>query len=127
VPARESLKDMSLPVYAAIEEGSHVQMFTGSWQTVLNRAELAPKRAMIRGGIGLQEGAFGILFFCKGLCTIIPPSEMPKVPCLVGNPLGQTPFIGIVTIGEQGMLPGLRNVNCNLVESMVVLGDSGRK
>jgi hypothetical protein len=127
VPARESLKDMSLPVYAAIEEGSQIQMFSGSWQAVLNRAERAPKRAMIRGGIGPQDGTFGVLFFCKGLCTLIPASEMPKVPCLVGNPLGQTPFVGIVTIGEQGMLPGLRNVNCNLVESMVVLGGPGRK
>jgi len=126
-PSKACLKDMSLPVYAAIEEGSRIRLFTASWQAVLNRAERAPEQAIARGAIGKGEGMFGLLFFCKGLCTLIPGSEMPKVPCLVNNPLQGTPFVGIVTIGEQGMLPGLRNVNCNLVESMVVVGNAQRK
>jgi len=123
VPKEEDMKTKTLPVYALIEQGSRIQLFSGSWQTIMNRAELVPANALIRGEINRNEGQFGMLFFCCGAYNCIPDSERPKLPYLVNNAIGDVPFMGVLTVGEQGYIPGVRNVSANLVESMVVVGN----
>jgi hypothetical protein len=123
VPKEADMGPKTLPVYALIEEGSRIQLFSATWQTILNRAELAPANALIRGDIPRNDGLFGMLFFCSGAYYSIPASERPKLPLLVGNAIGDTPYLGVFTVGEQGYIPGVRNVSANLVESMVTVGN----
>lgn len=123
VPKEEDAKAKTLPVYALIEQGSRVQLFSGTWQTIMNRAELAPSDALIRGDIQRNDAMFGVLFFCAGAYSCIPQNERGKLPLLVTNAIGDVPFIGMMTVGEQGYIPGVRNVSANLVESMVTVGN----
>src|SRR4029077_2805051 len=102
---------------------SRVQLFSGTWQTILNRAELAPRNSLIQGDIARSDGMFGALFFCAGAYNCIPATERPKLPLLVNNAIGDVPFLGMMTVGEQGYIPGVRSVSANLVESMVTVGN----
>ncbi|HEX3358796.1 MAG TPA: FIST N-terminal domain-containing protein [Tepidisphaeraceae bacterium] len=123
VPKEADMGPKTVPVYALVEQGSRIQLFNGTWQTLLNRAELAPANSLIRGDISRDNGMFGALFFCSGAFYCIPADERPKIPMIVDNAMGDIPFLGIFTVGEQGYIPGVRNVSANLVESMVTVGN----
>lgn len=122
LPSRGNLKDKRLPVAAAIETGSPVRLFAGTWQTILNRAEYLPTKALIQGGLTIRDCAWGVVFFCRGASKIIPSGELPKVPLLVNNSMEDVPFVGLITGGEQGPVPGIGNVHANLAECMAIVG-----
>ena len=50
----------------------------------------------------------------------IPEDERPKMPALVKTAIGDAPFIGTFTFGEQGHIPGVGNVDGNLANSMII-------
>lgn len=58
--------------------------------------------------------------FCNGLKTILPKEEFEKVSAITDDTLG-VPFLGAVTAGEQGPIPGIGNVNANIIESVVLV------
>jgi hypothetical protein len=122
-PTQADIGPKTVPVYALIEQGSNIELVSESWQTNLNRAELAPSDALVRGDIPRDDAMFGMLFFCSGAYSFIPAAERSKLPLLVTNAIGDTPFLGMMTIGEQGYIPGVGNVSANLVVSMVAVGN----
>jgi hypothetical protein len=122
VPDEASISGKCLNLHVPIEQGSRIRLLSGNWQTMLNRCERGPEQAMIRGGIRPQEAAFGIVFFCKLAAKTIPASELPKLPLLTANAFEGVPFLGVITIGEQGPMPGFQNVNAHLAESIVIVG-----
>ncbi len=122
VPSQESLANKTLQVHVGIEQGSKIRLLSGNWQTMLNRAERAPHMAMIQGGIRESQADFGVMFFCKLASKVVPESELPKLPLLTRSALGDAPFLGVITIGEQGPLPGFHAVNAHLAESLIVVG-----
>ncbi|MGO9115102.1 MAG: FIST signal transduction protein [Thermoguttaceae bacterium] len=122
VPSQESLESKVLQLFVGIEQGSKIRLLSGNWQTMLNRAERAPHMAMIQGGIREGQAAFGVMFFCKLASRVVPESELPKLPLLTGGALGGAPFLGVITLGEQGPLPGFHAVNAHLAESIIVVG-----
>lgn len=121
IPTQENLEDRALPVYSQILEGSEIRLFAGQWQNLLNRAEKVTSKALYRAELRPDTTAFGVMYFCFGARKTLPQSEVPTIPLLVKNQIPGVPFIGVFTGGEQGPLPGIRNVNCNLVVSMVLL------
>lgn len=122
VPSQESLVNKTMQLHVGIEQGSKIRLLSGNWQTMLNRAERAPHVAMIRGGIRQSQAEFGVMFFCKLASKVVPESELPKLPLLTRSALGDAPFLGVITIGEQGPLPGFHAVNAHLAESLIVVG-----
>jgi len=122
VPGQESLDSKTLQLFVGIEQGSRIRLLSGNWQTMLNRAERAPHEAMIQGGIRENQAAFGVMFFCKLAAKVVPESELPKLPLLTRGALGSAPFLGVITIGEQGPLPGFHAVNAHLAESLMIVG-----
>ncbi|MBN1554602.1 MAG: FIST C-terminal domain-containing protein [Phycisphaerae bacterium] len=121
IPTQQNLEDRALPVYSQIVEGSEIALFAGQWQNLLNRAEKVPSIALQRAEQKPEDIAFGVMYFCWGARNTIPESEVPTIPLLVRNQIPGVPFVGVFTGGEQGPLQGIRNVNCNLVVSMVLL------
>ncbi|MBN1943151.1 MAG: FIST C-terminal domain-containing protein [Phycisphaerae bacterium] len=121
IPTQENLKDRALPVYSQILEGSEIRLFAGQWQNLLNRADQTTAKALRRAELTPNDTAFGVMYFCWGARNTIPLSEVPTIRLLVKNEIPGVPFIGVFTGGEQGPLPGIGNVNCNLVVSMVLL------
>lgn len=121
IPLRENLKDRSLPVFANIPEGSTIRLLAGRWQNLVNRSEQIASMALLRGGNRADNIEFGLLNFCWAASLAVPPSELPKIPLLIRNQIPQTPFLGMFTKGETGLLPGIRNVFCNLAASVVLV------
>jgi hypothetical protein len=121
-PDEEAWAKKSLTLAERIERGSRVRLLSASWQTMLHRGESTPAVAMVQGAISNQKAAFGLFFFCRIACDVIPKSELPKLPLLTRRTVGRIPLLGVITTGEQGPLSGLGNVNSHLAESMVIVG-----
>jgi hypothetical protein len=121
-PTPDNLKDRALPLAAAMPQGSEIRLLAATWQTIMNRAENIPRQAFIKGAMTPQDALFGIMIICRGAAYALPETELPKIPVLTDNVVEGMPFIGVISRGEQGLLEGIRNVNANLVESMVVVG-----
>ncbi|MBN1943152.1 MAG: FIST C-terminal domain-containing protein [Phycisphaerae bacterium] len=121
IPTRKNLQDRALPVYAEVPEGTTIRLLAGRWQTLLNRAEQAVVKALLRGTNRAGNIEFGLFNFCWAASRAIPPSELPKLPLLVRNQIPHTPFLGLFTKGQQGPLPGVRNIHCNLAAAMLLV------
>lgn len=118
-PLSVNLPEKSLTVFANVKGGDEVLLMHGNWELLLNRAQTTPHTAMITKSILPGEPYFGIYDYCAGTMLAIPEEERPKIPLLINNELGDIPFIGTFTFGEQGPL-GIGNHHGNLINSMIV-------
>jgi len=126
-PTPADLAAKKLTLGTTIEEGSKIYLMASNWQAIISRSEKVPEEALRRGLIKSKDGEFGIFVVCTGMAMSVPPQERFKIPLLVNNVLGDIPFIGVFTHGEQGPVPGIRNINANLVESLVVIGKEAKE
>ncbi|MBN2422319.1 FIST C-terminal domain-containing protein [Candidatus Woesearchaeota archaeon] len=121
IPDAKDIEDKSISVYAQVVTGDEISLYRGTWEIAMNRVETIPRDALLRSGLKKGEGTFAVMAFCNGLKTILPKEELAKVSIITDDILG-VPFIGAITAGEQGPIPGIRNVNANLIESVVLVG-----
>jgi hypothetical protein len=121
IPDQQDVNNKTLTVYAQVSTGDEISLYSGTWQTAMNRVETIPRSALLRSGLAKGEGSFAFLIICNGLKTVIPTDELQKMSAITNDVLG-APFLGAVTAGEQGPIPGIGNVNANLVESVVLVG-----
>ncbi|MCK4491722.1 MAG: FIST C-terminal domain-containing protein [Candidatus Altiarchaeales archaeon] len=119
-PLSVELPERSLTVFANVKEEDEVQLMHGNWELLLNRAQTTPYNALVSENIPKGEGSFGIYTFCAGTMLAIPEEEISKMPLLISNSMGDIPFIGTFTFGEQGFLSGVGNRHGNLVNSMII-------
>lgn len=119
-PLSVELPERSLTVFANVKEGDEIQLMHGNWELLLNRAQITPYKALVSENIPKGEGSFGIYTFCAGTMLAIPEEERSKIPLLISNSMGDIPFIGTFTFGEQGFLSGVGNRHGNLVNSMII-------
>ncbi|MEM2874863.1 MAG: FIST N-terminal domain-containing protein [Candidatus Hadarchaeales archaeon] len=103
----------AITVYAEVENGMKVSLLHGSWELLLNQSGRTAKKAseMCTG-----RGIFAIFTHCAGTMMAIPEDERPKIPLLVAQGIGETPFIGAFTFGEQGFVEDVGNVHGNLTD-----------
>jgi len=109
----------SLTVFANVEEGDKVMLMYGNWEVLLNRAQSTPHKVMENNNILPGEAYFGVYTFCAGTMLAIPESERNKIPLLISTEIGNVPFIGTFTFGEQGPI-GESNYHGNLVNSIIL-------
>ena len=119
-PLSINATDHSLEVFANVEEGDEVLLMHGDWELLLNRALTTPTKALESESLSKEDVSFGVYTYCAGTVLAIPEDERPKMPVLVKTAIGDAPFIGTFTFGEQGHIRGVGNVHGNLVNSMIV-------
>jgi len=119
-PLSINATDHSLEVFANIEEGDKVLLMHGDWELLLNRALTTPTKALESENLSKEDVSFGIYTYCAGSMLAIPEEERPKIPVLVKTAIGDAPFIGTFTFGEQGHIQGVGNLHGNLANSMIV-------
>ncbi len=119
-PLSINATDHSLEVFANVEEGDEVLLMHGDWELLLNRALTTPTKALESENLSKEDVSFGIYTHCAGSMLAIPEDERPKMPVLVKTAIGDAPFIGTFTFGEQGHIQGVGNLHGNLVNSMIV-------
>jgi hypothetical protein len=119
-PLSINATDHSLEVFANIEEGDEVMLMHGDWELLLNRVLTTPIKALESESLSKEDVSFGIYTYCAGSMLAIPEDERPKMPVLVKTVIGDAPFIGTFTFGEQGHIREVGNLHGNLVNSMIV-------
>lgn len=118
-PFTIEMPSKAMTIFTRVEPGYEVLLMHGTWEMLLNRAQTTPRKALLSKNIQSGEGYFGIYIHCAGTMLAIPEDERGKVPILISRELGDTPFIGAITLGEQGPL-GEHNHHGNLINSMTV-------
>lgn len=114
------LPDYSLEVFANMKEGDKIVLLQGNWETLLNRFRTTPIKALETFGIKKGEAYFALYTYCAGTMLVIPEGEREKMPLLVKAEIGEVPFVGTFTFGEQGFVPGIGNHHGNLINSIVI-------
>ncbi len=115
------LKDYSLEVFADMETGDEIVLLHGDWDILLDRFRTTPVKALGEFKIKKGEALFALYTYCAGTMLAIPEAERPKMPLLVKEVIGDIPFIGTFTFGEQGFVPGIGNHHGNLVNSIILV------
>ncbi|MDI6592031.1 MAG: FIST N-terminal domain-containing protein [Patescibacteria group bacterium] len=113
--------DYSLEVFAEMKDGDEIVLLHGDWDILLNRFQTTPAKALKEFNIKKGEVIFGLYTYCAGTMLAIPEKERPKMPLLVKEVIGNIPFIGTFTFGEQGFVPDIGNHHGNLVNSIVLV------
>jgi len=119
-PLSINASDHSLEVFANVAEGDEVMFMHGDWELLLNRALSTPRKALESEDLAEEAVSFAIYDYCAGTMLAIPEEERPKLPILVATAIGDAPFIGTFTFGEQGHIPGVGNYHNNLVNWIIV-------
>ena len=119
-PLSINASDHSLTVFANVEEGDEVLLMQGDWELLLNRCLTTPTKALESEDITEEDVSFAIYDYCAGTMLAIPEDERPKMPMLVETAMGDAPFIGTFTFGEQGHIRGVGNRHNNLANWIIV-------
>lgn len=112
--------DHALTVFANVEEGDEVLLMCGDWELLLNRCLTTPTRALESEDISKEDVSFAIYNYCAGTMLAILEEERAKMPVLVRTAVGDAPFIGTFSFGEQGHIRGVGNRHNNLVNWIIV-------
>lgn len=119
-PGIINLPEKSITMFTNVETGDELQLLNGNWEWLVNRAQSTARKAMLSGNISPGGGLFAFYTFCGGTLLAIPESERPKVSHLLKGELGDIPFIGGFTLGEQVFMPGVGNRHANLINSIAI-------
>lgn len=119
-PGIINLPEKSITMFTNVETGDELQLLHGNWEWLVNRSQATARKAMVSENISSGGGVFAYYTFCAGTLLAIPEPERPKVPYLLRGELGDIPFIGGFTLGEQIFMPGVGNRHANLVNSIAI-------
>ena len=119
----KSLITSGLTTTTDIKEGERVYLSYGTWEILLNRIGALPEKAIARAHSDQAVPvSFGLGYFCGGVLGTIPEENRKFIPRLISRSIGDAPYLGSVTWGEQGQLPGIGNQHCNLTVGFLVVG-----
>jgi len=119
-PGLINLPEKSLTMFTNIEVNDELVLLEGNWEWLINRAQKTARKALLSGNISQGEGLFAFYTFCAGNLLGIPESERAKIAVLFKEEIGEIPYVGGFTLGEQIYFPGLGNRHANLVNSLTI-------
>jgi len=119
-----NLPEKSITSFAHVAKGDELILVRGTGKMMLRRPKTNATLARARGRIPKEEVAFAINGQC--ICTVltVPEKEMYEMAPMVNEVLGDVPWIGAFTLGEQGYLTAgdMGNTHVNDLSWMVVFG-----
>jgi len=111
--------DGSIDLFADIEDGDRLIRMRGTADSLVSRAGRVATSALRSGGIDASSVAGGLVVYCAG-CMLAVQEGMDGVVQQMRAALGDAPFLGTFTFGEQGCFVGGDNYHGNLMISVVV-------
>ena len=115
----------ALSLFSDIEEGDEVTMMVGSSDNLVQRAAWVADNALDMAHLGRDQIAGALVIYCAG-CMLTVRDRMTEVSSGLARSLGNKPFLGNFTFGEQGCFVGGNNHHGNLMISVVVFGAKPR-
>ncbi len=113
-------KDSSISLFAEIKQGTSVTLMKASKKDLINAVGSVVKEAVKDAN---SEPAALILVHCGGRTAILGEKGMEEVVKKIKNVIGNTPFIGYCTFGEQGFIKWTENCHCDLLLSALIIGN----
>ena len=114
-------RDGSITLFAKIEEGDEVTLMEASVDDLIQEVGDTLRAAMVEDEIAQEKVAGALIIHCGGRRGAI-GERMDEVVAQVKAAIGQAPFLGYCTFGEQGCLLDGTNVHCDLLLAVLVLG-----
>ena len=106
--------EQSLSFFTDIEEGDELILMRGTEESLISRTAHVVTRALAQSKRHLKPKG-GVLVYCAGCVGTIMP-RMQEVADLFSSSIGQIPFIGLASFGEQGRATGtVGNYHGNLM------------
>ncbi|MDY0041816.1 MAG: FIST C-terminal domain-containing protein, partial [Desulforhabdus sp.] len=94
---------------------------TGSRDSLARRAGRVAQAALEAAPFSKNETQGALVLFCAG-CMLAIQDRMGEVTANLGSSLGNVPFLGAFTLGEQGCFVGGENRHGNLMVATLVFG-----
>ncbi|MEM1428326.1 MAG: FIST N-terminal domain-containing protein [Pseudomonadota bacterium] len=114
--------DGTLHLFATVTEGETLTQMSGSPDSLVERAG---RVAALARGAGQFRGdgdiAGALMVYCGG-CMLAVQDRVDEVVGGIVGELGEAPFMGIFTFGEQGRVFGAGNRHGNLMISCIIFG-----
>ncbi|MGI5830751.1 MAG: FIST signal transduction protein [Bradymonadia bacterium] len=116
-PISVTLGTKSLTLFAEFPVNTRITMMRGSERMLIHRMHAVTQEALDSVDASRVMGA--IVIFCAGCATII-QDDMKEVCAHVQEVLGDIPFIGCSSLGEQGRIRGFKrsyhgNMMCGVI------------
>lgn len=112
-------EDGGLTLFADVEVGDALVLMAASPEAIVRRAGRVAEETMARAGLRSDDVAGALVVFCAGCMLAVKP-HMDEVVRGLRSALGDAPFLGVFTFGEQGFLAGGENRHGNLMISVTV-------
>ena len=111
--------DGSMELFARVEPGDELWFMQGSSENLVQRAGGIAANCRVQLGDTPVSGA--LLVYCGG-CMLAIRERMNEVAKSLADNLGDAPFLGVFSFGEQGEMPEGDAVHGNLMISCVTFG-----
>jgi hypothetical protein len=113
--------DGALTFFTELPEGEELVLMRGSQDGLLQRAGRVAQAAVVDAGARGREVSGALVIYCAG-CMLAIRSDVERVVGDLRGALGNRPFLGTFTFGEQGCFRRGGNRHGNLMVSAVVFG-----
>ena len=113
--------DGGLALFSNIEIGDEIVLMEGDEDNLVQRAARVAENALEMARLEKESIAGALVIYCAG-CMLTVQDRMPEVAEGLRSVLGDKPFLGSFTFGEQGCFIGGSNHHGNLMISVVVFG-----
>ncbi|MFW6147704.1 MAG: FIST signal transduction protein [Thermodesulfobacteriota bacterium] len=114
-------QDKSLQLFANVKEGTRLYFTEGTPDSLIYRPKTISRRALVHGRIKKGDISSALFVYCAGTMLAVQDRITEIVP-LINDVIGNVPYIGAFTFGEQGNIKGYGNFHGNLMSSMVAIG-----
>ncbi|MCA9718601.1 MAG: FIST C-terminal domain-containing protein [Myxococcales bacterium] len=111
--------DGGLSLFTDVAEGERLTLMTGTRDSLVTRAGRVARTALGAGQLDPGDIAGALVVYCAG-CMLTVQDDMARVADVIAEALGEAPFLGTFTFGEQGCFVGGENHHGNLMISVVV-------
>ncbi len=96
----------------------------GDSNALVSRAGRVASEALARASLTRDQIAGALVIYCAG-CMLSVRERMPEVVAGLREELGDVPFLGAFTFGEQGCFLGGENRHGNLMISVTLFARGG--
>jgi len=110
-----------LSLFTDIKAGEVICMMEGSIDSLVTRAGEVVKSVLKREQLKLEDISGALIVYCAGcMLAVNGESKMNEVAAELNAILGNVPFMGVFTFGEQGSMLGKSNLHGNLMISVTL-------
>ena len=111
----------AIALFTDVLEGDELILMRGTQESLVSRAGNVAQSALDTYSADPSEVAGALVIYCAG-CMLTVQDKMGEVVTSLRSALGEKPFLGAFTFGEQGCFVGGENRHGNLMISVLLFG-----